>query len=150
MENQVLQCLFYLCLINRKRQEKAAVAGLIPYLQRCIREESQLKQFALQMICDLAHTSRASRDLLWREMGLEFYISIISNPKDNHWHVVTFRSISAWLLSDNNTERVAELLVLPPNLDKIIFLFCTARQAEFEKVVEELHRMMDKSLQLVK
>ncbi|CAM9364055.1 unnamed protein product [Discosporangium mesarthrocarpum] len=150
MENQVLQCLFYLCLISRKRQERAAVAGLIPYLHRCIREESRLKQFALQMVCDLAHSSSVTRDLLWREGGLEFYLSIISNPKDNHWHVATFRSISACLLSDNDMDRVAKLLVLPTNLDKTIFLFCTARQAEFEKVVEELHRMMDKSLLLVK
>lgn len=34
LENQVLQCMFYLCRISRKRQEKAAVAGLIPHLRR--------------------------------------------------------------------------------------------------------------------
>jgi hypothetical protein len=34
MEDQVLQCMFYLCRISRKRQEKAATAGLVPYLQR--------------------------------------------------------------------------------------------------------------------
>lgn len=36
------------------------------------------------------------------------------------------------------------------NLDKVIFLFCTAQQVEFEEVVDKLHLMMDKSLLLVK
>lgn len=36
------------------------------------------------------------------------------------------------------------------NLNKVIFLFCTAQQVEFEEVVEKLHIMMDKSLLLVK
>lgn len=34
LENQILQCMFYLCRLSRKRQEKAAVAGLIPHLKR--------------------------------------------------------------------------------------------------------------------
>lgn len=38
----------------------------------------------------------------------------------------------------------------PLNLDKVIFLFCTAQQVEFEEVVDKLHLMMDKSLLLVK
>lgn len=45
---------------------------------------------------------------------------------------------------------MAGKLVEPLNLDKVIFLFCTAQQVEFEEVVDKLHLMMDKSLLLVK
>jgi hypothetical protein len=69
VENQVLQSMFYLCRISRKRQERAAVAGLVPYLQRCILEESHLKQFALQIMCDLAHSTAAAREILWQQNG---------------------------------------------------------------------------------
>jgi hypothetical protein len=63
---------------------------------RCIAEESHVQQFALQIICDLAHTSNAVRDILWQHHCVDFYISIISDAKDKHWHVTSLRSISAW------------------------------------------------------
>lgn len=45
---------------------------------------------------------------------------------------------------------MAQKLVEPPNLEKVISLFCTARQVEFEEVVDKLYLMMDRSLALVK
>ncbi|CAN0018208.1 unnamed protein product [Scytosiphon promiscuus] len=150
LENQVFQCMFYLCRISRKRQEKAARAGLIPHLRRCVLEQSRLKQFALQMVCDFAHTSGVVRGLMWDEGVLDFYLSIMRSPKDEHWHVTIFRSICAWLSSEGETERVAGKLVEPQNLDKVIFLFCTAQQLDFEEVVDKLHLMMVKSHILVK
>ncbi|KAG5176588.1 hypothetical protein JKP88DRAFT_335585 [Tribonema minus] len=148
MESQVIQCMFYLCRISRKRQERAATAGLVPHLQRCINEDSQVQQFALEIICDLAHTSAPVRDILWQHDCVEFYMSIISHARDKHWHVTALRSLSAWLLND--TERVESRLVAPNALAQVISLFCTAQQADFEKVVEELHTMMQKSMLLVK
>ncbi|CAM9816607.1 unnamed protein product, partial [Ectocarpus sp. 12 AP-2014] len=150
LENQVLQCMFYLCRISRKRQEKAARAGLIPHLRRCVLEQSRLKQFALQMVCDFAHTSGVVRSLMWDEGVLDFYLSVMRSPKDTHWHVTIFRSLCAWLSSEGETERVAGRLVEPLNLDKVIFLFCTAQQVDFEEVVDKLHLMMVKSQTLVK
>ncbi|CAM9907823.1 unnamed protein product, partial [Ectocarpus fasciculatus] len=150
LENQVLQCMFYLCRISRKRQEKAARAGLIPHLRRCVLEQSRLKQFALQMVCDFAHTSGVVRSLMWDEGVLDFYLSVMRSPKDTHWHVTIFRSLCAWLSSEGETERVAGRLVEPLNLDKVIFLFCTAQQVDFEEVVDKMHLMMVKSQTLVK
>lgn len=45
---------------------------------------------------------------------------------------------------------MAGRLVEPLNLDKVIFLFCTAQQVDFEEVVDKLHLMMVKSQTLVK
>lgn len=45
---------------------------------------------------------------------------------------------------------MAGRLVEPQNLDKVIFLFCTAQQVDFEEVVDKLRLMMVKSQTLVK
>ena len=34
VENLVLQCLFYLCRVSRRRQEQAAKHGIVPHLQK--------------------------------------------------------------------------------------------------------------------
>lgn len=152
IEAQVLQCMLYLCQISRKRQEKAALAGLVPHLQRHINEASQFQQIAFQIVCDLAHASSTVRDILWDQNCLELYIKIIRSASDTKWNVTTcsttLRSISAWLLND--TERVETRLVQPDMLPVIVTLFCTAQQTEFEKVVEELQAMIQKSTTLAK
>ncbi|CAN0426160.1 unnamed protein product, partial [Laminaria digitata] len=64
--------------------------------RRCVLEQSRLKQFALQMVCDFAHTSSLVRSLMWDEGVLDFYLSVMRTPKDRHWHVTIFRSLCAW------------------------------------------------------
>ncbi|CAN0060104.1 unnamed protein product, partial [Phaeothamnion confervicola] len=120
-----------------------AVATLVPLLartggpadkDRCIAEESHLKQFALQIVCDLAHTGAATRDILWAQDGVPFYLAVIDNPRDRHWHVTALRSLSAWLLAD--TERVEASLTEPAHLRTVLALFRSAEAAEFEKVTQ--------------
>ena len=77
LETHLLQCLFYLCRLSGRRQEAAALAGLVPHLQRCVVEEHKLKQFAMQIMCDLAHTSATVRRVLWDCDGVAFYIAIL-------------------------------------------------------------------------
>lgn len=63
---------------------------------RCVMEQSRLKQFALQMVCDFAHASNKVRSLMWEEGVLDFYLMVMHSPKDRHWHVTVFRSVCAW------------------------------------------------------
>ena len=54
--------LFYLCRINRARQEQAALSGIVPHLLLAIRpgpSQSRQRQFALPMLCDLAYCAAA-------------------------------------------------------------------------------------------
>jgi hypothetical protein len=55
--NQALLSLYYLCQIKASRQEQAAVAGIIPHLQRFIRQNHSLNQFAYPIIFLLGKTS---------------------------------------------------------------------------------------------
>lgn len=58
---QVLNALHNLCKINKRRQEQAAECGIIPHLMYFIKINSPLKQFALPLLCDMAHASRTTR-----------------------------------------------------------------------------------------
>ena len=67
-----------------------------PTDNRCVLEQSRLKQFALQMVCDFAHASSVVRGLMWDEGVLDFYLSVMGSPKETRWHVTIFRSLCAW------------------------------------------------------
>ena len=92
-KNHVLPCIFNLCRINKRRQEQAALRGLIPHLQRLIVEGSHLKQFALPIICDFAHTSAVVREELWKSNGVVFYINLL---REKYWQTFALNSLAVW------------------------------------------------------
>lgn len=88
-----MNSLFSLCKVNKKRQEIAATAGIIGHLQQIIDNNSPLKHFALDMICDLAHTSKVARRELWKHDGVGYYIKLL---KVDMWRVNVLESLCAW------------------------------------------------------
>ncbi|CAG8548816.1 12494_t:CDS:2 [Ambispora leptoticha] len=130
--NQVLNTMFNLCRINKSRQEKAAQAGIIPYLQSFAK--SQLRQFALPILCDMAHGNRVCRDLLWKNDGLRFYISLLMDP---YWQVNALEAILAWLQGEKL--RVEPILLESQNIERIRQAFVTAKAFSFENILEPLH-----------
>ena len=73
-QSYILPTLFNLCRINKRRQEQAALHGVIPYLQNIIKTDSHLKQFALPIICDLAHTSDITRKELMKVVFISVFV----------------------------------------------------------------------------
>ena len=95
-KNHVMPCLFNLCRINKRRQELAALEGIIPHLQRLINEESHLRQFALPIICDLAHTSATARAELWKNNGVVLYINLL---QEKFWQTFALNSLAGWYVN---------------------------------------------------
>jgi hypothetical protein len=89
----IMPCMFNLCRISKRRQEQAAEAGLIPHLQRLVNEDSHLKQFALPIICDIAHASQRARNILWEQHGVKFYLNLL---QENYWQINALNSLSTW------------------------------------------------------
>ena len=76
--DEAIECMYYLCRIDRSRQELAARNGLIQHLKGCITQnKTHLNQFTFPLICDLAYTSAQTREELWRCDGVVFYLSIL-------------------------------------------------------------------------
>jgi hypothetical protein len=96
VSNQVLNTIYNLCRLNKSRQEDAALNGIIPVLQRIIKTKGPLKEFALPVLCDMAHSGKVGRRELWRNKGLAFYISLLA---DEYWQVTALDAIFIWYVS---------------------------------------------------
>lgn len=96
ISNQVLNTIYNLCRLNKSRQEDAALNGIIPVLQRIIKTERPLKEFALPVLCDMAQSGKVGRRELWRNKGLPFYISLLADP---YWQVTALDAIFIWYVS---------------------------------------------------
>jgi hypothetical protein len=92
-KNHIVPCIFNLCRINKRRQEEAAVQGLIPHLQTLIVNDSHLKQYALPILCSLAYTSPITRAELLRHGGAAFYINLL---KEAYWQTFALNSLAVW------------------------------------------------------
>lgn len=93
ISNQILNTIYNLCRLNKTRQEDAALNGIIPILQRMFKSERPLKEFALPILCDMAHSGKVGRRELWRNKGLQFYVSLLSEP---YWQVTALDAIFNW------------------------------------------------------
>ena len=92
-KTHIVPCIFNLCRINKRRQEDAAIHGIIPHLQCLIANDSHLKQFALPILCSLAYTSSRTRAELLKHGGAAFYINLL---KESYWQTFALNSLAVW------------------------------------------------------
>lgn len=119
------------CRLNKPRQEEAAQAGLIPQLLRIARTASPLRQFALPILCDLAHAGKSTRKMLNQQGGLDFYLKLLEDP---YWQAQALEAILVWLQED--TARVEDVLLRPSSISSLLFVFSTSKANSFENLLE--------------
>jgi hypothetical protein len=138
MSNQVLNTMYNLCRLSKDRQEDAALNGLIPLLQRIVKTERPLKEFALPILCDMAHSGKVGRKVLWQNRGLAFYISLLSDP---YWQVTALDAIFIWLQEE--TAKVEENLLYNETFtEAIVRAFNTSKANAFENILEPLQNLL--------
>ncbi|CAC9892989.1 unnamed protein product [Aureobasidium pullulans] len=113
ISNQVLNIMYNLCRLSKTRQEDAALNGVIPLLQRIVKTERPLKEFALPILCDMAHSGKVGRKILWQNKGLQFYVSLLA---DQYWQVTALDAIFICKADsfENFLEPLQKLLRLSP------------------------------------
>lgn len=94
ISNQVLNTMFNLCRLSKERQEYAAVHGIIPLLLKIMKIDRPPKEFALPILCDMAHSGSKGRRYLWQNKGLDFYVSLLA---DQYWQTTALDAILVWL-----------------------------------------------------
>ncbi|CAL8582589.1 Protein kinase of the Mitotic Exit Network [Xanthoria parietina] len=138
ISNQVLNTIYNLCRLNKSRQEDAALNGIIPVLQRIIKTERPLKEFAYPILCDMAHSGKVGvRRELWRNKGLPFYISLLADP---YWQVTALDAIFVWLQEE--TARVEDALLDGSFTRGILKCFTTSKANAFENLLEPLQKLL--------
>ncbi|KAF2480077.1 hypothetical protein BDY17DRAFT_327060 [Neohortaea acidophila] len=139
ISNQILNTMYNLCRLNTDRQVDAALNGVIPLLQRIVQTERPLKEFALPILCDMAHSGKLGRKVLWQNRGLQFYVSLLAEP---YWAVTALDAIFIWLQEE--TAKVEEQL-LRTELgfsSAVLQCFNETRADAFENLLEPLQKLL--------
>lgn len=139
MSNQILNTIYNLCRLSKRRQEDAALVGIIPILMRIVKQDkTPVKEFALPILCDMAHSSRAARRELWQNKGLVFYVSLLSDP---YWQVTALDAIFTWLQEE--TSKVEDhLLDNQKFTTAIIAALASSKSTSFENLLEPLQKLL--------
>ena len=138
VSNQVLNTMYNLCRLSKARQEDAALSGVIPLLQRIVLTERPLKEFALPILCDMAHSGKVGRKLLWQNKGLQFYIGLLA---DQYWAVTALDAIFIWLQEE--TAKVEEHLLATAGFSEaIVQCFNESKADAFENLLEPLQKLL--------
>ncbi|GMN47979.1 hypothetical protein TIFTF001_017153 [Ficus carica] len=142
IHHEVLNALFNLCKINKRRQEQAAENGIIPHLMQFIESDSLLKLFALPLLCDMAHASRNSREQLRAHGGLDVYLSLL---EDELWSVTALDSIAVCLAHDNDNRKVEQALLKKDAVQKLVKFFQCCPEQQFVHTLEPFLKIITKS-----
>ncbi|KAL8208167.1 hypothetical protein R6Q57_007579 [Mikania cordata] len=142
IHHQVLNALFNLCKINKRRQEQAAENGIIPHLMRFMMSDSPLRQYALPLLCDMAHASRNSREQLRAHGGMDVYLSLL---EDQLWSVTALDSIAVCLAHDNDTKKVEQALLKKDAVQKLVKFFQCCPEQFFLQMLEPFLKIITKS-----
>lgn len=145
IHNEVLNSLFNLCKINKRRQEQAAENGIIPHLMNFIMSQSPLKQYALPLLCDMAHASRNSREQLRAHGGLDVYLSLL---EDEVWSVIALDSIAVCLAHDNDNRKVEQALMKKDAVQKMVKFFQCCPEQHFLHILEAFLKIITKSARI--
>ncbi|KAI0595475.1 cell division control protein [Biscogniauxia sp. FL1348] len=127
ISNQVLNTMFNLCRLSKDRQEYAAVNGIIPLLLTIMKTDRPPKEFALPILCDMAHSGSKGRRYLWQNKGLDFYVSLLA---DQYWQVTALDAIFVWLQEE--TAKVEAHLLSNQFTDAILSCFNTHKNNAFD------------------
>ncbi|KAI5582154.1 hypothetical protein BDE02_07G067200 [Populus trichocarpa] len=142
IHSEVLNALFNLCKINKRRQEQAAENGIIPHLMNFIMSDSPLKSHALPLLCDMAHASRNSREQLRAHGGLDVYLSLLD---DVVWSVTALDSIAVCLAHDNDNHKVEQALLKKDAVQKLVKFFQCCPEQQFVHILEPFLKIITKS-----
>ncbi|KAH7658149.1 Non-specific serine/threonine protein kinase protein [Dioscorea alata] len=145
IHNEVLNALFNLCKINKRRQEQAAENGIIPHLMNFIESDSPLKQNALPLLCDMAHASRNSREQLRAHGGLDVYLNLL---EDEAWAVTALDSIAVCLAHDNDHRKVEQALLKKEAIQKLVKFFQNCPEQYFVHILEPFLKIITKSARI--
>ena len=139
ISNQVLNTMYNLCRLSKTRQEDAALSGVIPLLQRIVQTERPLKEFALPILCDMAHSGKFGRKVLWQNKGLQFYVSLLD---DQYWAVTALDAIFVWLQEE--TAKVEEHLLRDELAfsEAVLQCFNESKADAFENLLEPLQKLL--------
>lgn len=147
LNHQILPTLFHLLRLHPRRQEKAALLGIVsPLIHTIITDSSSsslLRQFALPILNELTRASNISRQALLNNNVVNKFCEWLTR-EEVYWQKFALNSLSIWISHD--MERVSRLLILPQNLTKLIEFFHTVSNSTLSSLHKPLLDMHKSSI----
>lgn len=140
LRNQSIFLMFNYCRVNKSRQERAALNDIVPPLLQLIADNDPLKQFALPILCDLAHTSRTCRQILEQNDVLSLFLRLLRDGNNDYWQVNSLESIYAWMVDE--PDKIEPILVQFQNIEILVNLFVQARSTFLISIATSLQKLI--------
>ena len=138
---------FQFCRLNRSRLEKVAICGIMKPLHIMIRNENQLKQLAISILCEMPHGSETCRKLLWQNDSLAVLLEILL--EDNSvWQASALDAIFCWQHEDGH--KVENILIQNENKEKLVRVFSNCRPNDWSALLVPYQELLTASVKLCK
>lgn len=117
---------------------------MIPHLQRFVRGDHPLKQFAFPILFLLAKSSSKARLELKKYSGLQFYVDSLH---DLYWRSHALEVLAVWLTEDMC--RCNLVLNTSTNINKLLTCFrTTSNVVQFEKMLPQFKKLLSVSIRI--
>lgn len=98
-----------------------------------VMSDSPLRQYALPLLCDMAHASRNSREQLRAHGGLDVYLNLL---EDDAWACTALDSIAVCLSHDNDHRKVEQALLKKDAIQKLVKFFQDCPEQYFVHILD--------------
>ncbi|KAJ6238182.1 mtk1/mekk4 [Anaeramoeba flamelloides] len=140
IQTEVLHTVLDFCRFKKERQEEVAGSGIIPFLIKFINNDAQSKQLSLQILCDLAKSSKKARKELMKCDGINFFFDLLSM---NYWRIHALEAISFWV--KNERERVENVFLKTDNVKILIQIFSATSNSTIGNLLISFLRILNYS-----
>ncbi|XP_066379509.1 MAP3K epsilon protein kinase 1-like [Miscanthus floridulus] len=110
-----------------------------------VMSDSPLRQYALPLLCDMAHASRNSREQLRVHGGLDVYLNLL---EDDAWACTALDSIAVCLAHDNDHRKVEQALLKKEAIQKLVKFFQDCPEQYFVHTLDAFLKIITKSSRL--
>ncbi|KAH6569053.1 hypothetical protein BASA62_005091 [Batrachochytrium salamandrivorans] len=138
IQNQILSSLSCLIKMNVWRQEQAVHAGVSSHLCEISLSNNSARQFAIPILCELAHGSSKCRESLWKSDTLTVFGSLMIS--DVVWCTSAFEAILFWLAED--TTRLESFLVASPCIAHVPSFLSQTATTENEQIARNILQLV--------
>lgn len=124
----VLETLYNLCRVNKKRQEQATMYGIIPFLisESINLDQSNRSSIATHMLCDLANASATTRGELTKNNVVQHFANMMDSK--SVYSTLILNSLSIWI--QNDAPNIERILLQEPNINILITLFTSSSKKQ--------------------
>jgi len=113
INNQILHILYNLCSLNPARALIAAKSGLVPIIERSLREDWPMRELVLPVLFNMLRSSSGEVSaILWENAILPQVIQLLS---DQSWCADACGCLGMWLVADSE-KHVRQDLLKPENV----------------------------------